>query len=209
MRVCSVLLIEDNETDAFLIANTLREAPGETFRYEIHHVSTLGDGHRRLESRASDVVLLDMRLPDSDSLFSVRSIIERWPLLPVIVLTGLNDDATAIEAVKAGSQDYIVKEHLSPALLRRSIHYAIERQSLRDQLLERKHALEKALAEVKSLQGLIRICSVCKKVVNDDGTWEAIEKYVCDHSVANFTHTYCPECTVVTRDRTGAPRRHS
>lgn len=70
----------------------------------------------------------------------------------------------------------------------------------KQELTELNHQLEKALAEVKELSGLLPICASCKKIRNDEGYWDSIESYIQEHSQAQFTHSICPECAARARD---------
>jgi two-component system cell cycle response regulator len=123
-----LLLIEDNPGDIDLLRETLAEADGISF--EICHVTSLAEAMPRLRGDRFDAVLLDLSLPDSHGLESFDRLKADESNLPVIVLTGLDDRATAELAVRQGAQDYLVKGQVSCELLVRSIRYAIERHRL-------------------------------------------------------------------------------
>jgi DNA-binding response OmpR family regulator len=123
-----ILLVEDNEGDARLIRELLSEAGGGDF--EITHVSRLTDALVWIEERGFDVIMLDLGLPDTQGIDTAIRIVESSPDTPLIVLTGLDDEETGVLAVQEGAQDYLIKGNVSPALLRRSIHYAIQRQDM-------------------------------------------------------------------------------
>jgi len=112
---------------------------------------------------------------------------EHSPHLPVILLTGNDNDETATQAVQRGAQDYLVKGQVAAGLITRSIRYAIEREKLLTQL-------ENSLKEIKVLQGLLPICMHCKKIRDDQGVWTQMEAYISRHSEAEFTHSLCAEC---------------
>jgi two-component system cell cycle sensor histidine kinase/response regulator CckA len=134
-----VLLIEDNLGDARMFQEALAEVAPTSF--SMAHVMRLGEGLRRLEQSGIDVVLLDLSLPDATGLETVRRTHAAAPEVPIVVLTGLADEAFALKAVREGAQDYLVKGQIDGNLLVRSMRYAIERGRL---LRERKLA-EKAL----------------------------------------------------------------
>lgn len=118
-----VLLVEDNAADARLLVELLKEAPGPV--YAVTVASSLSQAKALLDS--CDVVLLDLSLPDGHGFVTVESLLSSRPKAPVIILTGHSDDALAMQAVQAGAQDYLVKNDLAPALVARTIRYAIER----------------------------------------------------------------------------------
>ncbi len=125
-----VLLIEDNPGDARLIQESLREtaqSPADDLR-ECVVAGTLGDGLERLRASNFDVILVDLELPDCQGLETFKRVQEGAPDLPTVVLSGLDDEATAVQAVRAGAQDYLVKGHVDGRLLERSLRYAIARR---------------------------------------------------------------------------------
>lgn len=121
-----ILLIEDNPGDARLIQEYLSDL--KNIEYTFQHADRFQKGIEILENEFIDVVLLDLKLPDSEGLVGVEQIFQIAPNIPVIVLTGLNDENTAINAVKMGAQDYLVKDKVESEVLIRSIKYAIERK---------------------------------------------------------------------------------
>jgi two-component system, NarL family, sensor histidine kinase UhpB len=134
-----ILLIEDNPGDARLIQEYLSDL--KDIEYNLTTADRLQKGLDALESEFIDVVLLDLNLPDSKGLVSVEKIFDIAPNIPVIILTGLNDENTAISAVKMGAQDYLVKDKVESELLIRSIRYAIERKRAEEEhqkLLEQR-----------------------------------------------------------------------
>jgi Flp pilus assembly protein, ATPase CpaE len=124
-----VLLIEDNPGDAGLVREMLSE--GRDAQFHIDWVQALRPGLDRLTRGDIDMVLLDLSLPDSQGLESLAAIRNRAPSLPVVVLTGLDDEDFAHEAVRFGAQDYLVKGELSGGGLARTLRYAMLRQRSR------------------------------------------------------------------------------
>ena len=127
-----LLLVEDNVDDAELIRTKL--ARGRRLRVEVTHVDRLEKGLARLAAGDHDVVLLDFSLPDSFGLDTFRRAHTAAPRVPIIVLTSLDDDELAVQAVREGAQDYLVKREADTRLLVRSILYAMERQRADDAL---------------------------------------------------------------------------
>jgi PAS domain S-box-containing protein len=142
-----VLLVEDNPGDARLIREMLNDVPAARLR--LHHADRLAAGLERLDG--VDVVLLDLSLPDSHGLQTFQRVRERAPSVPVVVLTGLDDETVAVRAVQEGAQDYLPKGQVDGQLLVPSLRYAIERQRAeeeRAQLLVREQT---ARAEAERL----------------------------------------------------------
>lgn len=119
-----VLMIEDNPVHVQLIRHYMDSSRLKT---RLHVAGTLREGLALIEQAPFDVVLLDLVLPDSADLDTLRSVRAAVPDMPVIILTGLDDVSLAAAAVESGAQDYIVKTQANATLLSRSIHYAIER----------------------------------------------------------------------------------
>ena len=122
----SVLVVEDNPGDADLIREMLVE-PGR-LSLQIESVWQLSEAITRLERKGIDLVLLDLGLPDSQGLATFHKLRKAVPGVPVVVLTGSDDDEEAITAMRAGAQDYLVKGQISGPLLARVVWYAVERQ---------------------------------------------------------------------------------
>ena len=143
--VIKVLLIEDNIAEARLLREVLKGATRQEF--DLWHEKRLENALNALESQAFDVILLDLTLPDSQGLDSLLPIISKNSYLPIVVLTNMNDEELALEAVRKGAQDYLVKRHITLDILVRSICYAIERKQMEEKLREANQTLEKRVEE--------------------------------------------------------------
>jgi two-component system, cell cycle sensor histidine kinase and response regulator CckA len=121
-----LLLVEDNPGDAELVREML-EWPGTPRPYEIRHVARLSEAERILRIEAVEVVLLDLRLPDCSGVECVLALLEISRTIPIVVLSGLSDEALALACIDAGAQDYLNKEELRPIMLRRTIDRSIMR----------------------------------------------------------------------------------
>ena len=138
-RTVRILLIEDNPGDARLIRESLFEVP--TTAFELQHADRLNAGLKILAQGGVDLILLDLSLPESWGINTLLKVREAAPTLPVVVLTGLDDETAAVTAVQEGAQDYLVKGHVTGSLLVRSIRYALERA--------RRRQAERALRATK------------------------------------------------------------
>ena len=146
-----VLLVEDDSDDAFMLEDTLRDFPAA--HLELCRVERLQDGLRRLRDESFDVALVDLNLPDSHGLDTFLELHRQAPQLPVVVLTGVNDENMAVNAVHGGAQDYLVKgqhEAADAGMLVLRIRYAIERQktSHYQQLLTERERLDAAISQM-------------------------------------------------------------
>ena len=191
-----VLLIDDEPAQAWLVQEHLRTVSEKSGKaINLVHTESLGDGFALLTQDGDvDVLLLDLSLPDSLGLETLTKAHTAFPSLPIVVLTSLEDEELGIQLIQGGSQDYLVKGQADGLILYRTIRYAIQRkqeETEREQLIK---ALQKALAEVKTLSGLLPICSGCKKIRDDHGYWNRIETFISEHSDAEFSHGICPEC---------------
>ncbi len=141
-----LLLVEDNLADADLISELLADAQLST--YKITTVARLSEAIAHLKSESYDVILLDLSLPDSHGLETLEQVVLNAQTLPVLVLTGSTDRELAVQAVREGAQDYLVKGKFDCDLLSRAISYAVERKQTLEQLRcseERYHKLASEL----------------------------------------------------------------
>lgn len=123
-----ILLIEDNPDDAFILQRTLqRTAPDQ---FDLIHVGWLGEALLKLRDEPVDLILADLSLPDGQGLEVVEQIRHLSPDIPVVVLTGNNDETLGLKALKVGVQDYLIKGQVDGNALMRSIRYAMERHQL-------------------------------------------------------------------------------
>ncbi len=134
MKVARILVIEDNPRDRRLVEIALSECVSCDF--ELDGAGTLLEAQERLADFEPDVVLLDLNLPDSQGMETLRTVRRLVPRSPVIVLTGMAEDEVGDEAIRNGAQDFLVKGKMFGELLFRSIRYARERHNILLQLQE-------------------------------------------------------------------------
>ena len=131
----NILLIEDNPGDARLFAELLREIEDLSDKYQIFFAERIADALEILSGdNHIDIVVSDMSLPDSRGIDTLLSISSAAPEIPVIFMTGTNDEALAVTAINAGAQDYLMKGKFDAELLSRSLKYATERKKFQNDM---------------------------------------------------------------------------
>jgi CheY-like chemotaxis protein len=157
------------------------------------------DGLEALEALerndAPPLALLDIMMPGMDGLEVCRRIKQRESARPfyVIMLTAKTLPREVVTGLEAGADDYLTKPFDSNEL-RARIRVGERIIELQQSLALRVAELEDALSRVKQLQGLLPICSYCKKIRDDRNYWEQVESYIARHSEAQFSHGICPDC---------------
>lgn len=145
-KAIHALLVEDNAGDVDLIRLALSRAETQV---EVTVASTLEQACQALKEQSWDVLLADLSLPDSHGLQTVADLHRAASQTPLVVLTSLASDETAMQALEKGAQDYLVKDEVTAEMLDRAIQYAVQRQNSADvqQLLERMRSNERILAK--------------------------------------------------------------
>ena len=136
----TVLLVEDNPGDARLIQESLADSNGDAF--DLETADRLATALRRLSAGGIDAVLLDLALPDSKGQNTFDKAKAQAPTVPIIVLTGLGDEALALKMVREGAQDYVAKIDLNGSILSRAIRYAVERERTEQRIRRFNEELE-------------------------------------------------------------------
>lgn len=141
------------------------------------------------------LAIIDRIMPGMDGLDICRQIRELPITKPlyIIILTHKNRKEDIVEGLIAGADDYVTKPFNSEEL-RARVKVGLRMINLQQELTERVKELEKAIAHIKQLQGLLPICSYCKKIRDDQNDWWKVEDYVSKHSDAQFSHGICPDC---------------
>jgi diguanylate cyclase (GGDEF)-like protein/PAS domain S-box-containing protein len=139
----SMLLIEDNPGDARLVQEMFKEQ--NTQSTELKHVECMGDAEKYLAMHPVDIVLLDLGLPDAQGLDTVRRARRAAPGVPLVILSGMDDESMAIDALQEGAQDYLIKGHIEPRELGRTLRYAVERKIIEEALFEAKERAQVTL----------------------------------------------------------------
>lgn len=186
-----VLVAEDDSVSRLLLESILRE-----WGYDV--VST-ADGRQAWDALtvadAPRMSILDWQMPGLDGLELCRRL-RANPVTAttyVLLLTGKGGTDNVVQGLKSGANDYLTKPFDLDEL---SARLGVGRRvvDLQLALTERVGQLERALAQVKRLQGLIPICAWCKKIRNDQNFWQQVEEYMGEHGDVRFSHGICPQC---------------
>jgi len=178
--------------DDFLVAQEIQRILGKG-AYDV--VGVAGNGKEAVRLAAMlrpDVVLMDIKMPEEDGLSATRRIMAECPV-PVVIMTAYETSDMVREASEAGVAAFLSKP---PCLseINRAIVVARARHADLMELRRLNEELTNALAEIKTLQGILPICMYCKKIRDDKGYWLQVERYIAEHSEARFSHGMCPEC---------------
>lgn len=192
-----ILIAEDDPVSRKLLQRTL-----EKWEHEIVVASDGREAWRIIESEQAPALwILDWMMPEIAGVdLCRRARLLQLPMSPyIIMLTALSSTEDIVTALDAGANDYIVKP-FNQVELRARINVGMRVLNLQLELLQRIQELESALTEVKTLRGIIKVCSYCGRAQRDDTSWAQIEAYVQEHTDAAFSHGICPECLVKVRE---------
>ena len=186
-----VLIAEDDTVSRRLLEATLIR-----WGYEVVVAS---DGVEAWEALQGDdapsLAILDWMMPGLDGLEICRRIRKMPSSTPpyLILLTAKGGREDLVTGLEAGANDYVTKP-FNREELRARVQVGVRMLELQQHLADRVRALEEALARVTQLQGLLPICSYCKKIRDDQNYWQQVESYIAEHSQAQFSHSICPDC---------------
>ena len=187
-----VLIAEDE-----IVSRRLLESALPRWGYD---VITATDGEEAWtllqEPDAPTIMVLDWLMPRLDGVEICRRIRAhpRLSSVYIILLTSRAAVEDVVQGLEAGANDYITKP-FDAAELRARMQVGVRVVNLQTTLAERVREVEEALSRVKQLQGLLPICSYCKKIRDDQNYWHQVESYVGKHTDARFSHGICPDCT--------------
>ena len=162
------------------------------------HINTAAGGEQALEivrNDSPDLILLDIKMNGMDGFETCLALkkIDASKDIPVIFLTVSKETETIVKGFNCGGVDYISKPFRQEEVCAR-VRTHLSLRALMKQKEKLISELQEALAKVKTLSGLLPICSSCKKIRDDKGYWKQIETYIRQHSEADFTHSICPKC---------------
>jgi phosphoserine phosphatase RsbU/P len=186
-----ILIAEDEIISRKILENTLKKHG--------HDVIITCNGFEAWQAlqneNAPKLAIFDWMMPEMNGLELCRKIRNESgnQLIYIILLTAKGQQEDIVEGLHAGADDYITKPFNNNELLARA-QAGIRIIELQESLTTRVKELEDALSKVKQLQGLLPICSYCKKIRDDQNYWQQVEEYVTQHTEVQFSHGICPEC---------------
>ena len=189
-----ILVAEDDAVTRKLLESTLSR-----LRLDVIAVADGNAAWNALETLkgkdAPELALLDWMMPGLEGIQILRRLrtTPGFELLYVILLTSRTDKEDVAYGLAAGANDYIAKP-FDPSELEARVRVGERMVKLQRSLAARVAELEVALAHVQRLQGLLPICSYCKKVRNETNYWEQVDSYLTSHSDVQLTHGICPQC---------------
>ncbi len=186
-----ILIAEDDVTSRHMIELMLRK-----WAYEVVIACNGDEAWQALQAEnPPELAILDWMMPGMDGVEICRRIRESMTssLIYVILLTSRDRKEDIVSGLVAGANDYVTKP-FEPEELRARIKVGERIIGLQSALSDRVKELQKALAQIKTLRGLLPICAHCHKIRDDQQVWQRLEKYVVEHSDAEFSHSICPEC---------------
>lgn len=183
-----VLIAEDEATNSRLTREEL-----ETSGLAVVGIAVDGrQAVKLVHELKPDVVVMDIAMPEMDGITAAATLQQERPT-PVVILTAHAEEDMVRRATEAGVGAFVVKPSRADEL-QRAIAIAMARHADLMELRRLNLVLQQALAEVKTLKGLLPICCGCKKIRDDHGYWSEVEVYVSRQTDAKFTHGYCPQC---------------
>ena len=186
-----VLIAEDDLASRLLLTANLKQ-----WGYEVSAATNGEEALAILEELSSPkLAILDWMMPVMDGVEVCRRARANPALQSayLILLTAKDTEESIVQGLEAGANDYVIKPFKRRELQAR-VQVGMRVIQLQAQLLNHVEQLETALRQVKELQGLLPICSYCKRIRDDHDYWEQIDTYVAQHSRAEFSHGICPDC---------------
>lgn len=189
----NILLLEDPPGDiSNLITELLNKEKSATFILKC--VNNFDEIVKVISEEEISLIFLDIPL-SSSLIHDIFNLLYNEAFeIPVIIFSDIYDEDIATLALSKGIQDYLIKQELNYRILSRSMRYALERNKIRIQLRDTVEELNKAIENIKTLSGLLPMCAHCKKIRDDEGYWQHVEKYLSERSDVEFSHGICPTC---------------
>ncbi|MBT8338939.1 MAG: response regulator [Desulfatitalea sp.] len=196
-----ILLVEDNPGDAELIQEMLPAEDDSGFA--VHWVGRLDEAVTHLKREKADLALLDLDLPDSQGIETIRQTRQAAPRMPIVVLTGHQDDRMGLAAVQCGAQDFLVKGQTHGSHLSRVLRYAIQRHYAEEKIRESEHFLRSTL---DALSAHIAIIDASGRILTANKAWKAFSAKHGDHIMRSGEHSnYFDTCRDIANDGNPTP----
>lgn len=191
-QATAAILVVDDLRENLMVLGALLAAPGR----RVVPVLTGEEALERIDAEEFALIVLDVQLPGISG-FEVAERIRAHPRAastPIIFVTATEQTPDAVfQGYDAGAVDYLLRP-VNARILRSKAAIFVQLWEQRKVIERKNEELERYLAEIETLRGLIPICSHCKKVRNDDGYWERVESYITRRSAARFSHAICSTC---------------
>jgi diguanylate cyclase (GGDEF)-like protein/PAS domain S-box-containing protein len=202
-----VLLVEDSLGDAGLLREMFYEQ--QSHKIDLTHVMRMCEAEQHLQDRPVDVILLDLGLPDAQGLEAIQRARVAAPRVPLVVLTGFDDESLAVRALNEGAQDYLVKGQLEARSLMRALRYAIERKRMEEALFAEKERAQVTLSSIgeavlcTDVEGSITFLNVMAETMTGWPCEEAMGRPLADvlKMLGATTRKTMPIPTVIAADR--------
>jgi DNA-binding response OmpR family regulator len=186
-----ILVAEDDRTSRRMLTLLL-----EKWGHEVLACEDGGAAWQAMQApEPPPLLILDWMMPGLDGVEVCRRVRQQQPASTayIIMLTARGERRDLIEGLEAGADDYVNKP-FDPGELQARLGVGRRVVELQQALAGRVRELQQALEHVKTLQGVLPICMMCKKIRDDGEVWQRLEQYVVDHSEAQFSHALCPDC---------------
>jgi sigma-B regulation protein RsbU (phosphoserine phosphatase) len=188
-----ILAAEDDSTSRMILINALTK-----WGYEVIPATDGFDAWEKVKTTdAPPLIILDWMMPRMDGIEVCRKIreMEKQSSNPfyIILLTARSSKEDIVVGLRAGANDYITKPFDNDELLAR-IEVGRRVVELQTEVAHHVKKLEDAMEHIKTLQGILPICSYCKKIRDDKNFWQQVESYISKYTDARFTHSICPDC---------------
>jgi sigma-B regulation protein RsbU (phosphoserine phosphatase) len=187
----NILIAEDDQVSCRILENTLAGWG--------HEVSIATDGRMAWDmlrqAESPSLAILDIMMPEMDGCEVCRKVRQLSSSIPpyLILLTAMSNKDDVVRGIQSGANDYLTKPFHREELKVR-VEVGVQMLHLQRVLADRVSELEEALSQVNRLQGLLPICSYCKKVRDDQNYWQRVETYISDRIDVRFSHGICPGC---------------